>query len=240
MRNFIGTRRVLPAILAVTALLVIGVVAISLLATHHGRSEASPTRPSPTPSTSPVPVPSGAISLVQGARLADGVEIGYPHTTVGAVSAAAEYLDAVASTLDPDYAASVMRIAGDPANTSLPTNLATSTVKLRAALQLPASGPLEPPTTFQTTAQMYQLRGVSADEVLVLLLTDSTFINARGGTAQTTGVFPMQMRWTDGDWKLRAIGHTGQDYSELAATPDTQAAASQGWLPLIATTGGTS
>jgi len=240
MRNFTGTRRVLPTILAVTALLVIGVVAISLLATRRGHSEASPTRPSPTPSTSPVPIPSGAITLVQGARLADGVEIGYPHTTVGAVSAAAEYLDAVASTLDPDYAASVMRIAGDPANTSLPTNLATSTVKLRAALQLPTSGPLEPPTTFQTTAQMYQLRGVSADEVLVLLLTDSTFINARGGTAQTTGVFPIQMRWTDGDWKLRAVGHTGQDYSGLAATPDTRAAASQGWLPLIAATGGTS
>jgi hypothetical protein len=239
MRNFIRTRRVLPAVLAVSALLVFGAIAISLLVTHHGSSGTASARPSPAPSTSPVPIPTGALSLVQGTRLADGIQINYPHTTIGAVSAAAEYLDAVASTLDPDYAASVMRVAGDPVNTSLPTNLATSTVKLRAALQLPTSGPLEPPTTFQTTAQMYQLRDVTSDEVLVLLLTDSTFINARGGTAQTIGVFPVQMHWTDGDWKLRAIGRTGQDYAGLAATPDTQAAASQGWLPLTATTGGT-
>lgn len=239
MRNLIGTRRVLPAVIAVSVLLVMGAAAVLLLATHHSHTAATTAKPSPTPSSPPVPVPSGAISLVQGARLADGIEVGFPHTIVGAVSAAAEYLDAVASTLDPDYAASVMRAAGDPANTALPGNLATSTVKLRAALQLPTSGPLDPPTTFQTTAQMYQLRDAAANDVLVLLLTDSTFINAHGGTAQTTGVFPMQMRWTNGDWKLHAIGHTGQDYSGLAATPDTQSAAGQGWLPLIATTGST-
>ncbi|MEY9926295.1 hypothetical protein ABH926_000917 [Catenulispora sp. GP43] len=177
---------------------------------------------------------------MRGARVADGIEVGYPHTIVGAVSAASEYLDAAASTLDPDYAASVMRIAGDPGNTALPSSLATSIVKLRSDLQLRSDGPLAPQVTFQTTAQMYQLRNVAADDALVLLLTDSTFINAHGGTAQTTGVFPVQMRWVAGDWKVGAIGRTGQDYAVLAATPDTQAAVKQGWLALIAAPGGTS
>jgi hypothetical protein len=238
MRNLIGTRRILPVVMAVGALLVVAAVAVPLLATHRSHTGTTPASPSPAPSTSLAPVPSGAVLLVKGARLADGIEVGYPHTTVGAISAAAEYIDAVVSTLDPDYAASVMRVAGDPANGALASNLATSTVKLRADLQLPTSGPLAPPITFQTTAQMYQLRDVTADGVLVLLLTDSTFINARGGMAQTTGVFPVHMRWTEGDWKLASIGGTGQDYSGLAAIPDTQTAAAQGWLALIATTGG--
>jgi hypothetical protein len=237
MRNLIGAKRLIPGAIAVGVVLVAGAVAVPLFTSHggHGKSAAIP-----SPSPAPAIVPSGALSLVSGARVADGVKVGFPHTTVGAVSAASEYLDAAASTLDSDYAASVMRVAGDPSNTALPANLAASVGKLRSALQLRSDGPLNPPVTFQTTAQMYQLRNVTADDVLVLLLTDSTFINARGGMAQTTGVFPMQMRWTAGDWKVEAIGRTGQDYSALVATPYTQAAAKQGWLALIAATGGAS
>jgi hypothetical protein len=240
MRNFIGTRRALPGILAVGALLVVALVAVPLLALHHGHTSAHSAPGSPSPTTSPVPVPSGAATLVLGARLADGVEVGYPHTILGAISAATDYLDAVASTLDPDYAASVMRVAGDPANAALPASLAASTVTLRADLQLPTSGPLAAPVAFQTIAEMYQLRDATANDVLVLLLTDSTFVNARGGMAQTTGVFPVRMRWTAGDWKLASIGGIGASYASLAATPDTQGAADQGWLALIAATGGTS
>jgi hypothetical protein len=240
MRNFIGTRRILLAALAVGALLVIALVAVPLLAIHRSHTGAHSAPASPSPTTSPVPVPSGAVTLVQGARLADGIEVGYPHTILGAISAASDYLDAVASTLDPDYAASVMRVAGDPADATLPANLAASTVTLRADLQLPTGGPLAAPIAFQTIAEMYQLRDATADDVLVLLLTDSTFVNAHGGMAQTTGVFPVRMHWTGGDWKLASIGGASGNYSGLDATPDTQAAAGQGWLALIAATGGAS
>lgn len=237
MRNLIATNRALMAALAVGALLVSAAVAVSLLTSHHGQDRAVHAHPSPNPSTSPVPT--GPLSLIRGARLTDGLEVGYPHTYIGAVSAAADYLDAVASTLDPDYAASVMRIAGDPDKSALADDLAASTVTLRSDLQLATSGPLNPPVAFVTTAQMYQLRDASADDLLVLLLTDSTFIDARGGMAHTTGVFPVRMHWTAGDWKLEAIGG-GQDFSALSATPDTQAAASEGWLALIAAAGGAS
>ena len=239
MRNPIGAKRLFPGAIAAGVVLVIGAIAVPLICGRDdGHAGAKPAIPAPaSPSAA---APSGPISLVHGARVADGIEVGFPHTTVGAVSAASEYVDAVASTLDPDYAASVMRVAGDPGNPALSSSIATSTVKLRGYLQLGTGGSLNPPVTFQTTAQMYQLRNVAADDVLVLLLTDSTFVNARGGTAQTTGVFPVQMRWIAGDWKVSAIGRTGHDYSGLAASPDTQAAVKQGWLALIASTGGAS
>lgn len=238
MRNFIGTRRSLPAVLAVGALLITALIAIPLLVARHTHPSANPGAPSPAPSTSPIPVPSGAVTLVQGAQLTNGIEIGYPHTLIGAISAASEYLDAVASTLDPDYAASLMRTAGDPAEQTLPSSIAAGTVNLRADLRLPTSGPLQPPTAFTTIAEMYQLRDAAADNVLVLLLTDSTFTNPGGGIAQTTGVFPVHMHWTGGDWRFAAIGRLGEDYSGLTATPDTQSATGKGWQALIATTGG--
>ncbi|WP_194909739.1 hypothetical protein [Catenulispora rubra] len=237
MRNPIGAKRHFPGAFAVGVLLVIGVVTVPLVV-HRGH--ARPTHAVPSTNQPSVTVPSGAVSVVHGARVVDGVEVGFPHTVVGAVSAASEYVDSAASTLDPDYAAAVMRAAGDPANTDLPRNLASSITKLRSDLQLPSAGPLVPPVTFQTTAQMYQLRNVAADNVLVLLLTDSTFVNQRGGTGQTTGVFPVQMRWIAGDWKIGTIGRTGQDYSALAAAPDTQAAVSHGWLALVPAAGGAS
>lgn len=239
MRNFIGAKRLFPGAIAAGVVLVIGAIAVLLICGHDdGHVGAKPAHQAPAPPSAAAP--SGPISLVHGARVADGIEVGFPHTIVGAVSAASEYVDAAASTLDPDYAASVMRLAGDPGNAALPSNLATSVVKLRSELQLRSDRPLASSVTFQTTAQMYQLRNVAADDVLVLLLTDSTFVNAQGGTAQTTGVFPVQMRWIAGDWKIGAIGRTGQDYSALAATPDTQEAVKLGWLALIAATGGAS
>jgi hypothetical protein len=234
VRNFTGTKRILPAAAAVGVLL----VAVPLVITHHGHGAKPSGQPNPT--TDPSPVPSGAVTLIQGARVADGIEIGYPHSTVGAISAAASYLDAVASTLDPDYAASLMRTAGDPADPSLPTDLATSAVLLRGDLQLPSTGPLPAPIAFRTVAEMYQLRGVGTDNILVLLLTSATFTNAQSGTASTVGVFPVRMHWTSGDWRLSSIGGTDQNYSALAATPDTPAAAENGWLALIPITGGAS
>jgi hypothetical protein len=183
MRNLIDTRRVLPAALAVSALLAITLVAVALLVAHRGHTGGKTTTPSPTSSSTPMPVPSGAVPLVQGARPADGIQVGYPHTIVGAISAASGYLGALASTLDPDYAASLGHTFGDPASPALPGNLATSVTALRTALQLPANGPVPPRSAFLTTPEMYQLREAGGDQVVVLLLTSNTFVNAQGSAA---------------------------------------------------------
>ena len=236
MRHLIRTKHTIPAILAVGALTVAALVIAPLLTLHHHGS-ASPT-PSPSPTTSPTPSPSGAVTLVKGSHAVDGIEVGYPHTTVGAISAAVQYLDAAESTLDPDYAASVIRLVGDPANASLSANFATSTVDLRADLKLPTTGPLPAPIAFQTTAAMFQARDDAADSLLVLVLASGTYTNGQGGIAQTTGVFPLRMHWVDGDWRLAAVGGDGHDYSPLNVNPYTSEAAARGWLPLVSSFGG--
>ena len=235
MRNLIATKINFLVLFLLGAVLAVKFVVIPLIIGPD--SEQTAPHAEASPSVSHVPVPSGAVTLVGGARSADGIAVGYPHTMVGAISAASTYLDAAASTLDPDYAASVMRVAG--ANTALPADLATSTVTLRGDLQLPTTGPLASPIAFQTVSEMYQLRDATADHVLVLLLTESTFVNARGGMAQTAGVFPAGMQWADGDWKLASVGG-GASYASLTATPFTQAAAGQGWFALVAAKGGAS
>lgn len=143
----------------------------------------------------------------------------------------------MASTLDPDYAASLGRTVGDPADPALPGNLADSVTALRAALQLPSDGPAPARATFLTTPQMYQLREAGNDQVLVLLLTSNTFINAQGGTAGTVGVYPMRMHWAGGDWHLAGIGDAATDYSALSAAPGSADAAGKGWRPLDAPAG---
>jgi hypothetical protein len=122
-----------------------------------------------------------------------------------------------------------MRVVADPASTELPSAAAHSTVQIRQDLQLPAQGVLPDGVSFATEPQMYQLRNVSGDRVLVLLLTLATYTAANGGMANTTGVFPMHMHWVDGDWRLADIGDADQDFSALDATPGTAAASDAGW-----------
>ena len=235
MRNLTATKINFSLLFLLGAVLAVKFVVIPLIIGPDDGNTAPHAETSP--SVSRVSVPSGVVTLVGGARSADGVAVGYPHSMVGAISAASTYLDAAASTLDPDYAASVMRVAG--ANAALPADLAASTATLRGDLQLPTTGPLASPIAFQTVSEMYQLRDATADHVLVLLLTESTFVNAHGGMAQTTGVFPVAMQWADGDWKLASVGG-GASYASLTATPFTQAAAGQGWFALVAARGGAS
>jgi hypothetical protein len=79
MRHFIRTRRLLPGLLAVAALAGVAGIAVPLLTGHHGHAGSLHPAPSPSPSISPSAAPSGAVTLVAGARLADGIEVGYPR-----------------------------------------------------------------------------------------------------------------------------------------------------------------
>jgi hypothetical protein len=177
------------------------------------------------------------VNVLHGDREVDGVALGYPHTALGAISAAAEYVGDLTSTLDPNYAAAIGRITEDPASTEPPDAFATSTMHTRADLELPTSGALAPGVAFLTIPQMYQLRDVSPNRVLVLLLTTNTFTNGAGGMASTTGVYPTHMHWTGTDWHLADIGGS-VDYSGLNATPDSAAASAKGWQPLGSPIGG--
>lgn len=186
--------------------------------------------PTPSPGSTRVPALTGPVQVVQGTQLVNGVYLGFPHTTVGAVSAADEFATQLVSTLDPDRAASVMWLVADPSYSDGPEQAAQGAGNDRTALGLPASGPVPPGFSFQIVPVEYQVQGVGPDKVTVLLLSD--FISTTPGQGTTTGigVFPVALHWSTGDWKVLPV--PPRDYSAITAEPGSPQAASLGWQEL--------
>jgi hypothetical protein len=184
----------------------------------------------PPPAASASPALTGPVQVVQGQQLINGVYLGFPHSTVGAVSAADEFLTAIGSTLDPDRAAAVMRMAAGPAYTNAPQQAAEGAVNDREDLGLPTGGPAPAGASLQVEPVQYQVRDVTPDQVTVLLLCDFISTVPGQGTQTRTGVFPVQLGWAEDDWKI--LSGTGTDYSDLDAEPDSPQAASLGWQNL--------
>lgn len=227
---------------AVIAVAVVGVVATAVgYVLGSGGSAAGQVPGSTNPGTSapanqtgpahgaaPTPTVSlGPIRLVQGTQLVNGLYVEFPHSTVGAISAADEYITALGSTLDPDRAATVARLAADPSYTTAQTDAATGTKNSRTSLGLPATGAVPPGYSIEVDAVAYQLKSESANNAEVLLLAYFTEATPSQGTVAHTAVFPMVMHWAAGDWKFLPMDST--DYSVLAVQPGSAQAASDGW-----------
>lgn len=229
--------RFLVLALAVGALVAAGIVIATSAHHHRGAPAALRSRPRPSGSAgagqalSPAVSPSGPIRLVQGSRLVNGVYVGYPHSTSGAVSAGVEYMTEVDSTLDPDRSAAVARLIADPSYAQAPQQLAADTRQARESLGLPASGPIPAGASVQIDPVEYQLRDVGADRITVLLLADYTTTTMTAGSSTRVIAVPMSLHWQAGDW--RALAPAGGDDSALAAQPGTAQAAARGWQPLI-------
>jgi hypothetical protein len=161
----------------------------------------------------------------------NGVWLGFPHTTAGAVSAADEFAALLLSTLDPDRAAAVMRLAADPSYPAGPQQAAAAAASDRQALGVPASGAVPDGASFTWDPVEYQVRDVSADRVTVLLLCAVTSTMPGQGTASGVAAYPVAVHWAQADWKV--LPPPGRDYSGLAAPPGSPQAASLGWQQLI-------
>ncbi|MEU9889989.1 hypothetical protein AB0M95_13025 [Sphaerisporangium sp. NPDC051017] len=171
------------------------------------------------------------LQLLPGTRMVHEVSVGYPHSTLGAVSAAVQYWGQIASTLDPARAAQIGTVIADPAWTTAAAELSKGPINTRRRLGLPTSGPAPDGASVLLTPMAYQIRQITTDSVTVLLL----------GYLQTTlpgqepqnriGVFPLRMHWAAGDWKVPAPTLSA-DYSGLQAAPGSPEAAALGWLPL--------
>ena len=212
------------------------IVASAMSGTHASADSPSP-RPNPvataSASSAVVPSSSGAsapVALTRGSRLVNGVSVGYPHTLVGAVSAASEYMADLGSTLDPDRTAAVMRLVADPSYTDGPAEWAKGTSDARASLGLPTSGLLPSAAAVMLGPAEYQVRDVSADQVTVLLLARYTTSLPGTGTKSSDAVFPLRMHWVGGDWKV--LKPDGTTYTSLAAAPGSDQASSLGWQEL--------
>ena len=106
----------------------------------------APGASSSPPATATVPALTGTLQLIQGRDLVNGVRLGYPHSTEGAVSAAAEFMTDIGSTLDPDRAAAILRMTADPAYPQGPQQFAQGVlIEMRASrLEDRGAVPIEP------------------------------------------------------------------------------------------------
>src|SRR6202044_2570724 len=107
-------------------------------------SPAASARSGPAPGTvgGGSPALSGPVQVVQGREQVNGVYLGFPHTTAGAVSAADYVVSEVFSTLDPDRAAAVMRLTAAPSYASALQQAAQGVISDREDLGIWASGPV--------------------------------------------------------------------------------------------------
>jgi hypothetical protein len=230
-------RRILPllvvAAIALLAFVAVGVAIESALSPHKPEDTRPPAAvPLPGASASGTPSPagsavSGPIALVQGRELINGLYVGYPHTLTGAVSAAVEYWTQLGSTLDPDRAATIARLAAKPTWSAAPVTFAEGPSTVRKTLNLATSGPVPTGASVQLEPVEYQVRGLSADTATVLLLSDYTTTTPAEGTSTHVGVFPLDLVWTAGDWKIADA--SSDDYSSLAALPGSAQASADGW-----------
>lgn len=232
-------RGALLFVAGVLAFMVAGLTVNAQLATGQ-KPEAFPPTAFPVPpwattappsSATAIALPaSGPVRVITGARLVNEVYLGFPRTASGAVSAAAEFATQVLSTLDPARATSIMRTIADPSFRAGPQEAAQGVATDRESLGLPASGPVPAGYSFAVAPVECQLRAASGDRVTVLLLAEFNSITPSQGVQVRDGVFPVALHWTAGDWKV--LPTPAQDYSNLAAEPDSAQATALGWLDL--------
>jgi hypothetical protein len=186
----------------------------------------------PSITASRLPSLTGPVQLVQGTQFINGTYLGWPHSTIGAVSAADELTTQMLSTLDPDRAAAVMRLAADPAYTAGPQQAAQGVTGIRQVLGLPTDGPVPAGASFTFDPVECQVRDAGADQVTVLLLADVVATLPGQGTQSGAEVFAVSLHWALGDWKLLPPP-AASGYASLNAEPDSAQAAGFGWQELV-------
>ncbi len=192
-------------------------------------ADRSPASPDAPPGASSRLAVGGPLRLIKGSRVLDGVRVGFPYSGVGAVSAAVEYWTQIASTLDPRRAALLGRLLADGSWRDAPAQLAQGPVNTRRRLGLPAGGLVPAGVSVVLSPVSYQVRDAAAGQITVLLLADLIITMPKADADTRTGVFPLRLRWSTGDWKITAPDDPGSDYSDLVAEPGTPEAAAAGW-----------
>ncbi|WP_020525235.1 hypothetical protein [Catelliglobosispora koreensis] len=221
-----GRRAAVILIVAVSALALIAAIAALVLAGRGTKADTANTTPKPDTT---VNVPTGPLTQIKGKSTIDGVSVGYPHTTAGAVSAAAEYAAVMGSTLDPDRARAIAQLIADASYTNAVEKAVAGRLSSRKTLGVPESGPVPTGVSMILAPAAYQLRSVTPDSMTVLLLSYLTTSDVNGTITPRHIIMPAEMHWDGSDWKLAAPPSTDSDYSSLLAQPGTADATAKGW-----------
>jgi hypothetical protein len=190
---------------------------------------AAPATPAPA-ATGPAVIPArGALQLVIGEHLVNGIYTDFPHSVAGAVSFAAEVVTQLGSTLEPDRAATIARLTASPSYPAAAQDAAAGASAARRAAGLSVSGAVPPGAAVLTVPVMYQLRAVSRGQLTVLLLFERTQVT-QAAIADRPGITAVRLGWTTAGWRLLppAAGPAPASPA-LVTTPGTAAATALGW-----------
>lgn len=234
-------RRLLLALAAAALLAATAVLLLAAPRHRGGGAAARPSAPAATLAASPAASPGaeategtpniGPITLLSGKSLVQGVYLGYPHTTAGAVSAADQFATDFLSTLDPDRGAAIARLIADNSYPDAPAQFAASVQASRQHLGLPATGAVPPGYAMTAVPVMYQLRDVRPDSITVLFLLDLSTATPTAGSQTQLAVVPFAVHFDGADWKM-LTPVDGDPYLALSASPDTADATAKGWADL--------
>ncbi|WP_179277045.1 hypothetical protein [Actinoplanes regularis] len=167
-----------------------------------------------------------------GSRTVGGVRVGYPHTQAGAVSAAIEYVTQATSNLDLQRAVTIGETITD--GSYGPSDVfAEGPMSIRKALGVATTGPVPAGASVVTSPAAYQVRDASRDSVTVLVLAYLTVRSQNSGIRSQVAVFPIQLVWSDGDWKDTKRADSAPDYAQLRTQPGTPEAAAAGWQEFL-------
>jgi len=159
---------------------------------------------------------------------------GYEYSYTGAVSAAADWLTAYGSSLDPDYSAQLAESLLVDGAEQTPDDWSQWPVNRREDLGAPESGELDAGWGLTATPMAYQTRNETSTELMVVLLVRLTGTSPYGSTSRNT-ILSMDLVWTGQDWADAGYTDT-PDLSQLHVDPgdeDSELAATLGWRQLI-------
>lgn len=189
----------------------------------------------PAPSVSPVDPDAAPLGLVHGARMVDGVGLGYPHSLVGAVSAAVEFYTQLGCNLDADRGKTLGSLIAVSTWWDAPQVFAQAALAARKQFGLPVTGPVPQGASTVLDPVEFQTRNASADRVEVVLLAYLTVTTPAQGVQNRLGVFPILIAWDRSDWRW-TNQHQPTDittnYQALSAQPGSPQAAALGWREL--------
>jgi hypothetical protein len=215
-------RRPLIIIGAVLALFI--AIALVNRSTHHssGNTTASQTGSSPTTGAGSNPTAAAAggtatgpvTSPIQGSGLpsgtADSIPIGYPHTSQGAQSAAANYVSAYgsASMVHADARHKLVNAIADPAIAStLQSQLDATFTAANSSFGLTADGTAPAGQTFVARAAPIGVTLVNDNGNSATVAVWTVSLSGLAGTGSTHPVteawstITVTLHWTEGDWK---------------------------------------
>ncbi|NLT56852.1 MAG: hypothetical protein GXX79_20260 [Actinomycetales bacterium] len=208
-----------------------------------------PTSSSPVPRRrvlihNDLPGGSGPVVLPRGHGRVGLIRTGYPRSARGAVAAAVEY-SRFLGPLDEESAAAFVRAAVDPNWAQGAATVRQGVRNNRAWLGVPESGQIPDGVSLTVAPMAFQLAPDTplasplrsskryVTEVRVLVLAFMTGTSPSVNTGPQVAVFPLDLCWSHGDWKI-ATAATTDAYMHLAARPGTPAAVAAGWREYLA------